>query len=312
MACAKESIGTPIASSTEPNLARAPRPLCFVISPIGEEGSVARKTSDKVLKHIITKPLEDKYRIERADEISKPGLITVQIIQRLRDAELVIADLSGGNPNVYYELAIRHYLAKPVVHIIAVGQEAPFDVDQMRYVRFDIQDPDSIEAAQKELLAHVEALEQGEKVVTLIQVANILSETGAGGEKTEILDVLGALYAAFGNLQQELMETKQFARAMYYESPARSERPFSLHFLSSLAPETKLSSLVGGGSTGRLGIHRSAREMGWVGGPGGAPRSSKDVMSAGTGGASQSSSKETKPPGESTLAGGTNDKKTEE
>lgn len=220
--------------------AEALLPLCFVISPIGKEGSEIRKASDKILKHIITKPLEKKYRIERADEISKPGLITVQIIQRLRDAELVIADLSGGNPNVYYELAIRHYLAKPIVHIIKGGEEAPFDVNQMRFVAFDIADPDSIESAQTQLFAHVVALENGEKVVTPIQVARILAEPAPTGNGSEVVDVLNALYGAVGNLQQEIRSTREFAQALYNESPARSSL-FS-PFISGLSPGFQLPS----------------------------------------------------------------------
>lgn len=147
---------------------------------------------------------------------------------------------------MYYELAIRHYLAKPIVHIISAGEEAPFDVNQMRYVSFDIKDPDSIEVAQRELLAHVKALEAGERVVTPIQIAQILAESTPAGEETALRDVLSALYVAFGNLQQELMETKQFARALYYESPARTQAIFSPNVISGYgSPPVSLSTLVG-------------------------------------------------------------------
>jgi len=232
-----------VAYFRESQTAEASKPLCFVISPIGSDGSEIRKTSDKVLKHVITKPLENKYRIERADEISKPGLITMQIIQRLQDADLVIADLSDGNPNVYYELAIRHYLAKPIVHIIAAGQEAPFDVNQMRYVPFTITDPDSIDAAQKQLLAHVEALEKGEKIVTPIQLAHILAEPALDGKGNETLDVLNALYGAVSNLQQEMRSTKEFVQEMYFESPARTIGMFGMNTAG--VSGMKLSSLSG-------------------------------------------------------------------
>jgi hypothetical protein len=150
------------------------------------------------------------------------------------------ADLSDGNPNVYYELAIRHYLAKPIVHIIAAGQEAPFDVNQMRYVAFNITDPDSIEAAQRELLAHVDALEKGEKIITPIQLAHILAEPAQGGKGNETVDVLNALYGAVSNLQQEMRSTKEFVQEMYFESPARTMGIFGTR----LGSGTKLSSLA--------------------------------------------------------------------
>lgn len=179
------------------------KPLCFVISQIGAENSPEREGADKVLRHVIEKPLGSRYRVERADEIGKPGLITVQVIQRLASAELVVADLTGGNPNVYYELALRHYFAKPVVHIIQRGQKAPFDVSPMRYVEFDLGDPDALDTAREELLSHVVAMEKGEKVVTLVQVAEVFAE--AAGEKgDETHEMLAAIYDTLGNLQEHV------------------------------------------------------------------------------------------------------------
>lgn len=179
------------------------KPVCFVISQIGAENSPERDRADKVLRHVIEKPLSSQYKVERADEIGKPGLITVQVIQRLASAELVVADLTGGNPNVYYELALRHYFAKPVVHIIERGQKAPFDVSPMRYVEFDLGDPDVLDAAREELVRQVEAMEKGEKVVTLVQVARVFSEPSEG-QGNETREMLTAIYGALGNLQESV------------------------------------------------------------------------------------------------------------
>jgi hypothetical protein len=108
---------------------------CFVIAPIGPEETEIRRKSDQVLKHIVKKALQEKYEVRRADEIGLPGIITVQVIEALLKAPLVVADLSDGNPNVYYELAIRHLAKKPVVHLIKEGQEVPFDVNQIRCIK---------------------------------------------------------------------------------------------------------------------------------------------------------------------------------
>lgn len=177
------------------------KPLCFVISRIGDEGSPEREFANSVLKHVIRKALDSKYRIERADEIGKPGLITVQIIQRLAAAELVVADLTGGNANVYYELALRHYFAKPVVHIMQRGEQARFDVSPMRYVEFELKDPDSLDAAREEIQKQVGAMESGENVVTLVQVAKVMAEASQGKEG-ETVAMMKALYGAVGNVQQ--------------------------------------------------------------------------------------------------------------
>ena len=108
---------------------------CFVISPIGEEGSDTRERSDQVLKHIITEPIEKLgYTVIRADKISEPGIITTQVIEYIVDAELVIADLTEKNPNVFYELAIRHAIRKPLVQMIKKGETIPFDVAATRII----------------------------------------------------------------------------------------------------------------------------------------------------------------------------------
>lgn len=112
---------------------------CFVISPIGEEGTEARRRSDEVLDFVI-KPtvLECGYSaVVRADHISRPGMITSDIIQHLLEDDLVVADLTGHNPNVFYELAVRHAVRKAIVQIIHVQQEPPFDLSQSRTIKFD-------------------------------------------------------------------------------------------------------------------------------------------------------------------------------
>ena len=76
-------------------------------------------------------------RLVRADKISTPGLITSQVIDHLVRAPLVIADLSFGNPNVFYELALRHASRKPTVQVIRTGDPLPFDVGQFRTVTID-------------------------------------------------------------------------------------------------------------------------------------------------------------------------------
>jgi hypothetical protein len=115
--------------------------VCFVISPIGGPESVERKHADLVLSSLIEPALAELgLRAVRADGISKPGLITGQVMDHVARAKLVIADLSFGNPNVYYELALRHATKKPVVQIIRSADRLPFDVGQYRTVQVDMTD----------------------------------------------------------------------------------------------------------------------------------------------------------------------------
>ena len=134
---------------------------CFVIAPIGDPDSDTRKRSDQVLKHIIRPAVEGcGYAAERADEIDKPGIITSQVIQRVVNDPLVVADLTERNPNVFYELAIRHAIRKPLVQLIKKGERIPFDVAGTRTIQVDHQDLDSVEAARSEITQQIKSLER--------------------------------------------------------------------------------------------------------------------------------------------------------
>jgi hypothetical protein len=135
--------------------------ICFVIAPIGDPDSETRKRSDQVLKHVIRPAAKScGYKAIRADEIDKPGLITSQVIQHVVTDELVVADLTERNPNVFYELAIRHAIRKPLVQIIRKGEPIPFDVAGTRTIYIDHKDLDSVEASKNEIVEQIRALEK--------------------------------------------------------------------------------------------------------------------------------------------------------
>lgn len=114
---------------------------CFYITPIGEDDSEQRKHSDLFLGSIIEPALEQfQLKVVRADNIDKPGFITRQIIDYLLRSRLVIADLSFHNPNVFYELAIRHAARLPVVQLIRSADRIPFDLNQVRTIKIDTTD----------------------------------------------------------------------------------------------------------------------------------------------------------------------------
>ena len=125
---------------------------CFVISPIGPDGSKIRRYADLTLRHILEPACsEHGYDCIRADQISDPGMITSQVITHIINDDMVIADLTSQNPNVFYELAIRHTLRKPVVQIISKGETIPFDVAHSRTIFVDLTDPDNVVSSRTEL-----------------------------------------------------------------------------------------------------------------------------------------------------------------
>lgn len=114
---------------------------CFYVTPIGEEGSEQRKHSDLFLSSLVEPALEQFHlKVVRADAIDKPGTITRQIIEYLIRSRLVIADLSFHNPNVFYELAIRHAARLPVVQLVRAADRIPFDLSQTRTIKIDTTD----------------------------------------------------------------------------------------------------------------------------------------------------------------------------
>ncbi|MBF9045362.1 hypothetical protein HKCCE4037_18645 [Rhodobacterales bacterium HKCCE4037] len=110
----------------------------FYVSPIGQEGSDQRKHADLFSSSIVEPALhQSKLKLVRADQIDSPGVITRQILDYIIHSRLVIADLSFNNPNVFYELAIRHLMRKPTVQIIRASDRIPFDINQSRTIQID-------------------------------------------------------------------------------------------------------------------------------------------------------------------------------
>ena len=183
---------------------------CFVVAPIGPDGSDIRKRSDKVLKHIIKKALDQRYSVERADEINRPGMIIAQVVQRVFQADLVVADLSGSNANVFYEVAIRHATRRPTVHLAAATDDPPFDVNQIRLIKFDLSDPDSIEDAQRRLKEQVDAIEAGEEVTTPVQFAEILRSLERGDSRDkQLLEIFKGLSQGVEALQGQVSHVEK-------------------------------------------------------------------------------------------------------
>lgn len=115
--------------------------ICFFLAPIGHEGDVERKHSDMVLETLLEHALiPSKLKVVRADKITQPGMISKQIIEHILKSKLVIADMSFHNPNAFYELAIRHMLGKPIVHIIRKQDKIPFDLGNFRTIIIDDED----------------------------------------------------------------------------------------------------------------------------------------------------------------------------
>ncbi|HEX8689601.1 MAG TPA: hypothetical protein VF729_05095 [Solirubrobacterales bacterium] len=176
---------------------------CFVVSAFGSTSEEQRRYK-QVLRHLVQKVLKSRYTVVRADEIDDEGLITNQIIEHLLEDDLVVADLTDLNPNVFYEVAVRHAARKPIVHLITKGQDIPFDVANMRTVQYALDDPDALEAAQEELERKVQTIEEnnwqaGPNPISAALDVWLLRES----EQPEVRKA-GDLLAAVGELRDEV------------------------------------------------------------------------------------------------------------
>ena len=111
---------------------------CFFFIPIGLEGSQERKVSDFVMSVYLSPTLEKlDYKVERADSSKTVERIDTSILEQLKTADLVIADVSGNNPNVMFELGYRIALNKPFIIIAQDVNELPFDISSIRTLFYE-------------------------------------------------------------------------------------------------------------------------------------------------------------------------------
>lgn len=182
-----------------------PKKTCFLVCPIGSDISPQRKHSDQALRHII-KPVLELAGFEephRADKISQSGNITRQIINHIRGDDLVIADLTGHNPNVFYELAIRHCTGKPFIQMIRKGENIPFDLGPMRTIFFDLTDPDDVVSTREELTRQVEsAMAEGAQVDTPVGDAMDFERLKSGSTVEQMISTLIERVDAMGRRRE--------------------------------------------------------------------------------------------------------------
>ena len=120
-----------------------PKPLCFIVMPFGNkpDPSGRRDIDFDRIYNLSIKPGVEAAGMEpiRADEELTGGIIHKPMYERLLLCDYVLADLTTGNPNVFYELGIRHAVRRyTTMTIFAKHQPIPFDINFLRSLPYDL------------------------------------------------------------------------------------------------------------------------------------------------------------------------------
>ena len=166
---------------------------CFIISPFGHENSDARRKAKGLIDAVI-KPVLMGLDIEGISslDIATPGSITNQVIEHLLEDYLVIANLSELNPNVMYELAVRHAKRLPVICLCEVGTKLPFDIATERTIFYenDMQGVEILKPILQKTIKEIKEEDEIDNPIYRVAKMMILKDANPGNFQTYVLDQL--------------------------------------------------------------------------------------------------------------------------
>lgn len=125
---------------------------CFVIMPFH---SLFESEYERVIRPAIE---EAGLECVRGDEIYTEQTIVQDIWKSIRNARVIVAELSGRNPNVMYETGLAHAIGKPIIMLTREQQDVPFDLRSLRYIYYDPNNPfwgDNLSAELTKVLINV-------------------------------------------------------------------------------------------------------------------------------------------------------------
>jgi hypothetical protein len=109
---------------------------CFVMMPFADPiGGYYKSIYEAAINKAGLRP------VRADDDIFATGKIIDQVWSGITTAKVLVAELTGRNPNVFYELGLAHALNKPVVLVSSNQGDVPFDLQHIRVIYYDMQDP---------------------------------------------------------------------------------------------------------------------------------------------------------------------------
>lgn len=180
---------------------------CFIITPIGNSNSAIYRHINGVIRSVIRPCLEKAgfTKIKAAHEINELGSINTQVITSILDADLVVANLTGTNPNVMYELCLRHAIAKPVIHICEAGTDLPFDIKDSRtiFYRNDMLGVDELKEALETMLREIDYTKdyKDNPIYNARAIDSIMKEDGGENSTSVIMSMLNKVMSTVNRIE---------------------------------------------------------------------------------------------------------------
>jgi hypothetical protein len=109
---------------------------CFVAMPYGPDWFEPVKQTIISAAGKLSPTGKTNFKVEVSKDLAQPGPITDQIWNGIRQSDVVVADVTDNNPNVFYELGLAHALGKEVIIITQTGDKTAFDIITSRKITY--------------------------------------------------------------------------------------------------------------------------------------------------------------------------------
>ena len=206
-----------MAAKKETQTEQPEKKTCFVIMPFSDpEGyepghfrSIYKYTFEPAIRAAGYDPL-------RIDDNSVSNLIHGKMMNELISAPMVLCDLSTNNPNVLYELGIRHAFDKPVVLVQEMGQDRIFDIGAITSVEYHpTRLYEEVVEDQQKITEAILQTANAKNTYSIMSLAMLQSaQPASGGSLTSedrveyLLQEVAQMSRKMGNLEKKFVNTK--------------------------------------------------------------------------------------------------------
>jgi hypothetical protein len=150
------------------------QPLCFVIMPFHDP------FNEYFTEIILPSGQKAGFIVQRADNIMGPGVFMQDIANSMKEATVIIAELTGRNPNVFYELGLAHAWGKPVIMLTQRKEDVPSDLLSLKWISYSTISPTWAEKLSNDIVDALNAVKKGDRRALLFPFIHPSVSTGGG------------------------------------------------------------------------------------------------------------------------------------